>query len=67
MVTACYVVCMTADSFSDLVADYHAHLDKCWRCREHPFDLCAEGARLLSKAVAGPAVQTTVSAAKDLC
>lgn len=26
---------------------FHAHLEICKRCRERPFDLCAEGAELL--------------------
>lgn len=26
---------------------FHAHLDVCRRCRDNPFDLCFEGARLL--------------------
>ena len=28
-------------------ADFHAHLDKCDRCREQPFNLCMMGAVLL--------------------
>lgn len=26
---------------------FHAHLDECEQCRDEPFNLCAEGARLL--------------------
>ena len=26
---------------------FHAHLDLCQQCREHPFDLCVIGANLL--------------------
>lgn len=26
---------------------FHDHLDACRQCREHPFNLCATGARLL--------------------
>lgn len=26
---------------------FHAHLDHCRQCREHPFALCPLGARLL--------------------
>ncbi len=26
---------------------FHVHLDACEQCREHPFDLCADGAALL--------------------
>ena len=29
---------------------FHAHLDICEQCREHPFDLCREGSRLLEEA-----------------
>lgn len=29
---------------------FHAHLDDCRRCEEHPFDLCAIGAVLLKAA-----------------
>lgn len=31
---------------------FEAHLDACRQCREHPFDLCVDGARLLREAVA---------------
>lgn len=27
--------------------DFHAHLDECEQCRNHPFDLCGLGAVLL--------------------
>jgi hypothetical protein len=29
--------------------DFHAHLDECRQCRDNPFALCLEGARLLSE------------------
>ncbi len=29
---------------------FHTHLDACQRCRDHPFDLCAVGDRLLQEA-----------------
>lgn len=32
---------------------FHAHLDKCAQCREHPFSLCKEGERLLMQAATG--------------
>ena len=32
---------------------FHAHLDICIQCRNHPFDLCKEGTRLLMYAVTG--------------
>lgn len=28
---------------------YHAHLDVCKQCREHPFALCRQGAELLKE------------------
>lgn len=31
-------------------ADFHAHLDVCEQCANHPFELCGEGARLLELA-----------------
>ncbi len=37
----------------DLIAAFHEHLDACSQCRNHPFALCAEGAKRLLKAAAG--------------
>jgi hypothetical protein len=37
----------------DPIEKFHAHLDLCAQCREHPFDLCEAGGRLLV-ATAGP-------------
>lgn len=31
-------------------AEFHAHLDVCRECEEHPFNLCAMGHRLLNLA-----------------
>ncbi len=31
------------------VDEFHGHLDKCRQCREHPFDLCREGQRLIRR------------------
>ena len=31
-------------------ARFHAHLDKCAQCEQHPFDLCAEGVKLIEAA-----------------
>ena len=28
---------------------FHDHLDECEQCREHPFNLCEEGARILEE------------------
>jgi len=30
---------------------YHAHLDVCSQCRNHPFNLCREGVQKLHEAV----------------
>ena len=35
------------------IDEFHAHLDACKQCREHPFDLCVVGGRLLVES-AGP-------------
>ena len=32
------------------IARFHAHLDRCSRCRNHPLDLCRVGQRLLEEA-----------------
>lgn len=32
---------------------FHKHLDICAQCRNHPFDLCSEGAKLLKYAATG--------------
>lgn len=29
--------------------EFHNHLDSCQQCREHPFNLCPEGARILKE------------------
>jgi hypothetical protein len=39
---------------------FHAHLDACTQCREHPFDLCGAGAILLQQAAEGLPVRRTV-------
>ena len=31
--------------------DFHKHLDECIQCREHPFDLCPIGIKLLKAVV----------------
>jgi hypothetical protein len=33
-----------------MIAEFHSHLDDCRQCREHPFDLCAVGNKLLTHA-----------------
>jgi hypothetical protein len=33
---------------------YHDHLDICRQCREHPFNLCTEGAQILKNEVNKP-------------
>ena len=37
-----------------LINDFHAHLDACPKCRNHPFELCNVGANLLHVAVVQP-------------
>jgi hypothetical protein len=32
---------------------FHNHLDSCAQCEQHPFDLCAIGARLLRETATG--------------
>lgn len=44
-----------ANSYGDgqwhrAVQEFHAHLDACEQCREHPFNLCPEGEKLLHQA-----------------
>lgn len=36
-----------------LIDKFHAHLDVCSQCRNHPFGLCSVGARLLREAAEG--------------
>lgn len=38
------------DNNTGAVDAFHAHLDACQQCREHPMDLCPEGARLIHAA-----------------
>ena len=38
----------TSATVEDFVGQFHAHLDECETCREHPFDLCPIGHRLLT-------------------
>lgn len=38
----------TGATVEDFVSQFHAHLDECETCREHPFDLCPLGHRLLT-------------------
>lgn len=42
---------------------YHAHLDVCAQCEEHPFDQCPEGYRLLVEA--GKEMGLSMSAVVD--
>lgn len=44
----------TNDDVYARIDKFHAHLDVCEQCERHPFDLCAEGARLLKEAALGP-------------
>jgi len=38
---------MTTISTSNTENTFNAHLDGCHQCEERPFDLCAEGEKLL--------------------
>jgi hypothetical protein len=42
------------------VEKFHAHLDLCPQCREHPLELCASGHRLLLD-MAGPSKPYSMS------
>lgn len=42
-------------------APFHAHLDACAQCREHPFDLCREGAAILTGTFAPEPVAGSVA------
>jgi len=42
---------MTKTTEMDGIDRFHAHLDVCEQCREHPFDLCRVGGRLLHEGV----------------
>ncbi len=35
------------------IAEFHAHLDICSQCEQHPFALCPTGAALLKTAAIG--------------
>lgn len=37
----------------DWMDRFHAHLDICYQCREHPFSLCKEGAKILTNPPSG--------------
>jgi hypothetical protein len=39
---------LPAEFVGGLVEKFHAHLDVCKQCREHPFALCPVGERLLT-------------------
>lgn len=41
---------MTEESVYQRIDRFHAHLDVCSQCRNHPFGLCSVGARLLREA-----------------
>lgn len=43
---------------------FHEHLDECWQCREHPFDLCETGLKLLLAIQDEPKIPTTESQQK---
>jgi hypothetical protein len=44
-------MCPVSESkVTDEIDAFHAHLDVCRQCRDHPFQLCRTGAELLVKA-----------------
>lgn len=44
---------------------FHAHLDACEQCREHPFDLCLIGASLLASSLDGNGLSSMTPQRKD--
>ncbi len=36
-----------------VVGEFHTHLDGCAQCKNHPFDLCGEGLRILLTELGG--------------
>jgi len=41
------------DQQEDEIYDFHKHLDQCEQCREHPFNLCPIGNKLLLASAEG--------------
>ena len=39
---------------NEVINDFHAHLDVCYQCRNHPMNLCPTGAVLLQRAAFPP-------------
>ncbi len=37
----------SSERWKQLAAKFHAHLDVCKQCAEQPFNLCAEGHRIM--------------------
>lgn len=50
---------MADEKFQTASEQFHAHLEACKQCEDHPFQLCQVGERLLREAVAAglPIVQ----------
>jgi len=44
---------MTEKAVYQRIGKFHAHLDVCSQCENHPFSLCSVGARLLKEAATG--------------
>lgn len=38
------------NTISEIIDDFHSHLDICYQCRNHPMQLCPTGAILLQRA-----------------
>lgn len=51
-----------AEPLGAWAAKFHEHMDQCDQCREHPFDLCRSGAKLLTSA---PDMREPVSKAES--
>ncbi len=39
---------------SQVIDDFHAHLDICYQCRNHPMNLCPTGALLIQRVASPP-------------
>lgn len=45
--------CVPLEDATKRIKRFHAHLDVCTQCENHPFDLCPTGAKLLKYAATG--------------
>lgn len=35
-------------TFDKVMTEFHAHLDGCMQCEQHPFELCSEGQKIMN-------------------